>query len=333
MSSNNVNIWKRLFNREERDKPDSARRMAFSRTEKVIAFFISLVIALGLWLLVNLGQQYSMTINLPLNISEVDDEYALVEEPPEYIEVNLFGEGWNLLNIYNNPPSIAINPDSEELNMTEIVRVRMNRFQEVSVQNVQPSNLEIKVEERASRTVPVTPDVEYSFRRQFDFVTGPVVTPDSITFHGAQSLVNEYSELTTERYEFTDIRSDIDEELEIKNPNELLLLEQSTVRLEAGVDEFTEEQVSVPVVVNGMPANRSVRFSPSNITVTFRVPLKQYDQIRESTPFEAYVEYNEIQDDTTGSLTPEIRQADEDLNLQVRNHQPRRVSYYQMVND
>ena len=333
MSSENLNIWRRIFKSDNRVKPDSARRLVFPRTEKVVVFIVSIVIALGLWLLVNLGQQFSITINMPLSISEVDDEYALVEEPPEYIEVNISGEGWNLLNIYSNPPHLTINPDSEQIDIMELVEARMNMFQDISVQDVQPSNLEIQLEELTSRNVPVNPDVEYSFRRQCDFISEPVITPDSVTIYGAQSLVDSYSELTTERYEFTDIREDIDKELEIKKPDELLSLEQHTARLEAGVDEFTEEQVSIPVEVTGIPANRSVRFSPPDITVTFRVPLKEYEQIRESNPFEAHVDYNDIEDDTTGSVAPEITQAVEGPNLQLRNHQPRRVSYYLVVND
>lgn len=305
----------------------------FSRTEKITAFAVAYAIALGLWLLVNLGREYTLNLEVPLQVTELDDEYALVENPPEYAEVTILAEGWKLLNVYNNPPTVPINPSPEPLNLYEMVRDQMNIYPEVNVQQVEPSSLNLNIEERVAKRVPVNPDIDVTFRRQFNFKSQPTISPDSVTISGARSIVEELTELNTRKYEFDDLDDDLQAELELESPSELIQVERNTVDLFAEVTEFTEAEVRLMVRVRGKPENQEVRFSPSVVTVRYDVPLDEFARTQENIPYEAYVNYEDLEQDTTGSISPNITTTMDELNLRLRNYQPRSVSYYKVVQD
>lgn len=331
MDSENNSIWRKWFKREQQEKPESARKMAFPRTEKITAFIVAFAIALGLWLLVNLGREYTLTVQIPLNIASLDEEYALVEELPEYVEATILAEGWKLLNVYNNPPAVPVNPSPEPLNVYELVQEQMNIYPEVNIQQVEPSTLNLNIEERVSRRLPVKPNIEVNFRRQYNFKSEPVVNPDSVTVSGARSLVDGLSGVNTKSYEFNELDSDIEAELELESPSGLIQMGRRTVDFIAEVAEFTEAEVRLLIRVRGIPENEEVRFSPSVITVRYDVPIDQFAQTQESMPYEAYVDYEELERDTTGSVTPTITTTMDELNLRLRSYQPRSVSYYKVV--
>lgn len=333
MTNNIQNIWNKIFRRDQRERPESAQNVIFPKSEKIVALLISVIIALGLWLVVNLGKEYTLSVDMPLNISSVDQDYALAEPPPDYITVTLFGEGWNLLNIYSNPPEISLNPDSERIDFFEVVQQQTRVFQDVSVQSVEPSGLTLQIEERMSRKLPVVPNVDFSFRRQYNFTEEPKIMPDSVTIYGARSLVESYSELPTKSYQFSDINENIEEELELDSINHLLEFDQSSVTLQGSVDEYTEEEVRVSIQVRDKPEDSDIRFSPSSVTVTFRVPLDQYELLDDTDPFEAYVYYSDLEEDRTGSVRPHVSQINSELNLLIRNIQPRSINYYMVVDE
>ena len=333
MEQDNNNNWLKWIKKNPENKPESAQKLVYPKSEKITVFLVAFGIAIGLWLLVNLGREYSLTVEVPLHITDPEDDYALVEQPPGTAKVTVFGEGWNLLNIYNNPPSATISPASEHIDLLEIIQDQMAAHPELSVQKVEPASLLLPVEERITRKVPVHPEVNVSFRRQYNFKGSPTINPDSVTISGARSLVEDIDELTTRSYEFSDVDENLNVELELKSPSELLQLDRERVNYHAEVSEFTEAEVRLLVRVRNQPEGEEVRFTPSVITVRYDVPLDQFGLAQEQIPYEAYVYYEDIEEDTTGVISPVISSTMENLDLRLRSFQPRRVSYYIIIDE
>lgn len=333
MEQDRNNNWLKWIKQKSEDKPESAQRLKYPKSEKITVFLIAFGIALGLWLLVNLGREYTLTVEIPLQISEPEEDYALVEQPPKTATVTILGEGWNLLNVYNNPPSATIRPESDYIDLLEVIQDQMTAHPDLSVQKVEPASLMLTVEERVTRTVPIQPEVNISFRRQFNFKGSPSINPDSVTISGARSLVENIDELTTRSYEFSEVDENLDLELELKPPSDLLQLDRTKIKYYAEVAEYTEAEVRLLVRVRNKPEGEEVRFTPSVITVRYDVPLEQFALAQEQIPYEAYVYYDDIEEDTTGVVSPVISATMEDLDLRLRSYQPRRVSYYIIVDE
>lgn len=304
---------------------------AYARREKIVVFIISFVIALSLWLMVNLSRDFNLNLNLPIELGNIPGNEALARELPEYATVSVKGEGWKLISVYNNPPQIFVDVTEGEVNLYDQVREQMNAVPDVSVLKVQPLILNPDLEPRITKTVPVESQVEVGFRNQYDFVGSPQLTPDSVTISGARSQIADVQSWPTQPVKLEEVRDDIDQVVPLKSAGDLVRLSQPSVQLHARISEYTEGEVRVYLRTHDLPPGRSVTYNPSIITIKYDVPIEEYKQAQELTPFEAYVPYAEIERDSTGFVSPTIEPTGGKLHIKLRSYQPQKVSYYNVV--
>ena len=69
---------------------------------------------------------------------------------------------------------------------------------------------------------------------------------------------------------------------------------------------FTSGSREIEVRMTNGPPDDSFTFEPPLTTVTYNVPLFQFDLAREADDFYAFVPYDEIVEDTTGSVYPMV---------------------------
>lgn len=312
-------------------KSDDDSMSGFGR-EKIAVFTISFILAFGLWLMVNLSRDFNLNINLPINVANVPPDQALREPLPETAIVGISGEGWKLLNIYNNPPSIDVNINDTEINLYDQVRQNMNALPDINVQKVQPLILSVNLEERVEKKVPVISNVELSFQDQFGLLDSTSFEPDSITVTGASSLVESISAWPTDSVMISDISEDIARNIPLQEPEELISIDRSEVFFAAPVTQFTEGEVSVKINTQNLPVTSNVSFSPSYITVRFDVPISNYADLGDTDIFEVYVPYEDLMEDSTGFVRPHIELKEEvDYPIKIRSSQPSRVAYFMVL--
>jgi len=321
-------VWDNVVNRVEEDSPGSG-----INKEKVVVFFVAFVLALCLWLLVNLSRDFSLNINLPITLGNMPEDQALAEDIPDFVTVSIQGEGWKLINVYNNPPQIFLDVTSDNVDLYDQVSQQLNAIPDINVQKVQPLSLSINLEDRATKKVPVKSNVVIQFEDQFNLLGEPSIRPDSVTISGAKTIIGRIESWGTDSMAISDVSREIDTEVPLKDPGELLTVIPQTVQLTAEVGEFTENEVKVPVRTRNLPVGRNITFSPSSITVRYSVPLGEYSELRDINPFTAYVTYGMIQEDSTGFVTPRIEVSADRFNINIQGHQPQKVAYFMVIND
>lgn len=300
--------------------------------EKLVVFTVSFILAFCLWLMVNLNRDFNLDINLPISVVNIPEDQALSKPLPASATVGISGEGWKLINIYNNPPSINLNVTQPEINLYDQVRQNMNALPDIRVQKVQPLMISADLEEKVTKSVPVISRVNMSFRDQYGLV-GPVsVNPDSITVTGAASLVESITAWPTDSVEISDISDDISRTLGLTEPDDLIEINRTEVQITAPVEQFTEGEVRVNVVTRNLPVTSNVSFSPTSIRVKFDVPITHYADLEGRNIFEAYVTYEDLMDDSTGFVQPKIELREKvDYPINIRSHQPRHVAYFMVL--
>ncbi|HEX6981354.1 MAG TPA: CdaR family protein [Balneolaceae bacterium] len=317
-------VWHNITTQTDEDAADMGR-------ERMVVFIVSLILALCLWLMVNLSRDYNLNIQLPVSLGAVPEDRALAENLPESATVSVMGEGWKLINIYNNPPVINVDVNDEQVNLYSQVQQQMN-IPRIEVQKVQPLILTLELQERITKKVPVRPNVEVSFEEQYGLTGSPTIQPDSVTISGAASLVQDIYAWPTDSVHFTDVSQNLSRVVELKTGNELISLSQNQVIFNADVAQFTEGEAEVEISSRGFPEGRDVTFSPTSITIKYNVPIKEYPQIADSKVFNAYVTYEQILQDSTGLVTPQIEQViDEKYNIKISSFNPGQVSYFRIV--
>ncbi len=325
------NRFREFISGSEEKTPNETDAGILEGKEKIIAFSVALFFAICLWLIVNMSRDFNVTVDIPVRLMNLPDDTALSTPIPDYVSVNVAGEGWNLIPIYSNPPMVSISAESERVNMQEQIRNQIGAFSDLNIIQVQPAELRIEKEERATKRIPVIKQVDINLRDQYGFVSDPRIEPDSVTVTGAASKVDTITSWETDQATFDDVNRSIDRTINLKSPERGVRIEPSEVRLQAQIAEFTEAEVRIPVRTRNMPPGEAVTYNPSSVTVRFHVPITQYTNVVDIRPFSAYVDYNELEADTTGLISPTIETDSELFNVRIRGFRPNRVTYFKIV--
>ncbi|MCA1802046.1 MAG: hypothetical protein LC662_06265 [Rhodothermaceae bacterium] len=313
---------RRKLAREKEDIPQS---------ERIVVFIFAFMIALSMWLLVNLGRDFNLTLNLPVMHADPPEGQAFITEIPRSANTTVSGEGWKLISIYNNPPQVIVPVEEGTINVFEAVQASLSNFPDVSVSKVQPMIVNVNTEEKMEKRVPIRNDLTIETRRRFNVIGSISITPDSVTVSGARSLIEPIEFWPTEAGELEDVKENLDIEVQLRTAQRLIDVQTEKVRIKAEIAEFTEAEVRIPVITRNLPAGRRVSYSPSVLTVRYDVPINQYSEATSVIPFQAYVNYSTIVNDTTGYVTPQIEPDIEGLDVRLRSYQPRRVSYFNVM--
>ncbi|WP_138431733.1 CdaR family protein [Fodinibius saliphilus] len=311
-------------------KSDEEAELEIGR-ERIVVFAVALILAFCFWLMVNLSRDYNLNVELPISLGAVPENKALAEDLPDKATVSVSGEGWKLINLYNNPPSINVDVTNEEVNVYDQVQQRMNTLPDISVQKVQPLVLTVELEESASKKVPVLSRVNVSFDKQYDFIEQPVITPDSITITGARSLLDDITAWPTDSVDISGVSTDLSRSVQLKEASKLVNLSRQQVEFNGTVSQFTEGEMEVDVSARDLPLGRSISFSPSSITVTYRVPIGEYNDVQKINPFTAYITDRQIKQDSSGFITPKIEQTENKYHIKIRSFQPRSIAYFMVL--
>ncbi len=323
--------FRNFFSGDSGSKSEDADNVYSENREKIIAFCIAFLFSLCLWFIVNLSRDFNVTIEVPIEVSDLPADVTVSNEIPPAASVNLSGEGWNIISVYNNPPIVLVNAQSGQVNLADQIRNQVGAFSDLNIIQVEPSQLTIETEQRATKTVPIVNSVQLNLQEQFGLMSDPVLSPDSVMVSGAESKLVDITQWETEEIRLDNVAQDLQREVALKPPDAGMTLEPESINFEVNVAEFTEAEVRVPVRTRNLPAGEAVTYNPSAITVRFDVPLDQYSEIQGSRPFRAYVDYSVIEQDSSGRVAPEIEVVDTDHIVRMRSFQPPRVSYFRIV--
>ena len=305
----------------------------FVANEKVIAFLIAFIFAFFLWFVINLNRDFTIDLDLPVMIENMPEEKALSSSVPAYASVSLSGEGWQLISLYNNPPRVNLSIESDQVNLFDQVRQQLGVNMDVRVVNVQPTTVEVSLEDKMTRKVPVITRMDITLDDQYGIIGRPVIEPDSVTLTGAISKISNVMAWETEPVELQNVRKDVEKRLSLAPSDDIISIEPGEVLYKVEVAEFTEGEVKVPVRTRNMPPGKAVTYNPSSITVTYTVPIDEFADVQNIRPFIAYVSYQSILEDNTGYITPEIERVVEEYHVRLKNYSPLQVAYFNIVDD
>lgn len=325
--SSTGNWFYRIFSRSD------AETTYLHKGEILFVFLLGCLIAVSLWLLVNLGKEFHLTVNIPLEITNYSDGMAFSTPPPDEISIGVSGIGWNLVSLYRNPPGISIRYEEGLVDITEIVQSQLASYSDVTVQKVNPSFITVEMEPIAVKRVPVIPDLDVRLKTQYEISGFVRVSPDSVTVSGAESIIDTINFWPTERLQLRNVQQAVNRSLHLASLDGIHIRDTTQVDVAFDVTEFTEGEIRIYVRARNVPDGQQIRFNPSVISVRYDVPIEFFSEAQEAIPYEAFVNFSDILRDTTGFVVPDVRPTMHDINLRLRSFQPRRVSYFKVISE
>lgn len=259
-----------------------------------------------LWLFSSLSESYTKSFDIKTTIENLSDEEAFVALPPEEVTVVVKGEGLQLLQMYYNPPRLAIDANEAQLSVQDAIERRLPL--NVTVERTLPVVLTLQKEDRVRKKVPIVPRAEVSWPATHDIVQPIAVFPDSVEVSGAPTVLEAIKDWPTTFVEHTDVKDSLSVAVPLVDTLAgLVALDVSSTQLTAVTTQFTEGTRELEVELKDIPSMfDALTLDPPLIEVRYRVPLSQYQMALTASDFLASVSYDALRDDTTGYIVPAL---------------------------
>lgn len=298
------------------------------RPRRWIAIVLSLLVGFLLWFTFSMREQYSVVVEMPIEVGRLPEGRALSTLPPSYARVTVQGEGWELLKLQRTPPALTLNAMEEQVDVFAAASESSRLPPGLSVQSVSPGSVRLELEPEVTRTVPIELVSEVETAPDFDLVGPPRIAPDSVRVTGARSIVLALDAFPTRPLEAEDVRQTFTIRLPLSDTlRGLVRTNIGSVEATVPVALFTEATRELMVRVEGAPPGAPlVVLIPSRVEVTYRVPVDQYERSLRTPDFYAFIPYATIVNDASGSVQP-VLQLPPDLVIRDARVEPRRVRY------
>jgi YbbR domain-containing protein len=138
---------------------------------------------------------------------------------------------------------------------------------------IRPQTVELQLERRVSRRVPVEPRLRLSAAPGFAVIRPVLLQPDSVTLRGAETEVASVERVATEQAVLEELRTTVTRELQLAPPEGLRSVDwdPEAVLATVEVDSLVERSVERPVQLRG-PAAGMVALDRESVEVRLRGP-------------------------------------------------------------
>ena len=303
--------------------------------------FGATLIALALWGVLSLSQDYSWDINVPLEVRIDTTEETLAESIPRFIRVTARGDGWTLMQIAlgrdllcrispSEQPAVSddstrIYTFSERDLLTNIVNVPAT----VRLEDAAPRGLRLVVTDIASKTVPLYyPAFSIDTREGFQVIGTPRVWPDSVRLSGPAETLEKITRWYTSPLNLSDVFQPVRTSVPVNDSlYGVITISPDRAQVQVEVQEIAEVTFeNLPVINRGTAGDTTIRLLlyPQRVTVTLRGGAADLGRLSEGDVV-PYIQL--IQGiDTTGFVRPTISLPTQG-NASVINITPERIRY------
>ena len=252
-----------------------------------------------------MSKDYNRRLFVPLQYSNLSSSFVLTSDPPEHVEVEVRGSGFELLgeqwSLDNNPISIDLNAAKSlfssnryyiptiEFRTKLIKRIGANQ----SLRYIIPDTIYFRTEKRFKKRIPIQADLNLNFESGYNLRTEAILQPDSIEISGPESFIDTVQRIRTVKKEYTALNDTLEDQLELKSfEMEGVDLSNQSVQLFLAVEKFTEKKLSISLEVLNQFDEREIKTFPDEIDAYFLVPLSKYEYL-DTTVMLAQCKYSE----------------------------------------
>ena len=279
-------------------------------------FVLSVLLAFLVWFLVNLSQQYTGVISVPVVAQCNLDGYGTESSNTVLVSARCRAEGFRLVREFSRRDRQAV---KVKFNKSDLRRMGpgvfcviggaknsyINQFfgDDAQLEAFITDTLRFVFPVENHKKVPVDVPLSVSCRSQF-MQSGPFrVMPDSITVYGSEEKLEAVERVTTGRLFLSDIASSQHGLLKL-NPIKDVRLSADEVSYELPVSRYVELTANVNLEVWNVPAGSSLQVYPPTAQVYLRCafPIAK-DPLN---TLRLYIDWRDFSSSLTGRCVPRV---------------------------
>lgn len=258
---------------------------SFKLQEDRAMLIMCIGIAFVFWILVKLSQTYPTVKPVMLNV-EMPEDRCLLRMPPADVQAELRGTGWDLMleHFYHSriPVFISMLDNSNlYLNQNRLrTEIRNSlRFSAIEVLSVNYENLEIELDQKVNKRVPIVLEKELAFSPGNQLRQVPALVPDSVTVVGPAQILDSLEFWPTSLLQLSDVKTSTSIAVPLEPAPPALQIEPQQIQVDLEVEQFTEKTLYIPVSISHAPVGDSLKIFPDKIQLTCQVGLSRYNEL------------------------------------------------------
>ncbi|MEQ8878032.1 MAG: hypothetical protein RLQ12_00295 [Cyclobacteriaceae bacterium] len=239
---------------------------------------ISLIGATTFWFFNALNKSYDTTINYPVEFTFSQDSNVVMQPLPASIRINVSSGGWNLLRktSWFNVPPIEIpleQPDKiKYIDRGKLFPLVVNQMSELKVNHIVSDSLFLFIESKKTKNVLLRLDSTKIPLSPKHRITSPIsIKPDSILLIGPSSFIDSLQSEYSLVLNMQNIDDPVNQNIHVNLPNNLIESEPKEINVSFDVEQFVEEQITVPVELAGFPRDSSRYLETGEVIINYLV--------------------------------------------------------------
>ena len=286
------------------------------RGREWIVFVLSILLAFLVWFLVNLSQQYTGVISVPVVAQCNIDGYGTESSNTVLVSARCRTEGFRLVREFSRrdrqPVKVKFNKSDLRRTAPGVFCViggaknsYINQFfgEDAQLEAFITDTLRFIFPVENHKKVPVTVPLSVSCQSQF-MQSGPFrVMPDSITVYGSEEKLEAVERVITNRLLLTEVSTSQHGLLKL-NPIKDVRLSADEVSYELPVSRYVELTANVNLEVWNVPAGSSLQVYPPTAQIYLRCafPIAK-DPL---STLRMYIDWRDFSSSLTGRCVPHV---------------------------
>jgi len=243
---------------------------------------ISLLVAIGLWLLVNAGQRDAeVSLQIPVAYRGLPANLMIVNAHPEF--VNLVVSGPSTLLSLLDPDRLTLRLDLAGVTPGEAdFNIGPDRFSvphQTRIERISPAQIRLDIDQLASRELPVHLSVTGRAARGYT-ISAVDVKPSTVTVTGPGRDVSRLQKLETVPFDVNGASEDVSRQVSLINPGGLLRLSTGQVVATVRLQEVVADRRFRELEIRVRDAAQEYGIEPHRAEVTVRGPASKLSTLK-----------------------------------------------------
>jgi len=279
---------------------------------KLMVFLVCVAVSLLSWLMINLGQEYSSTVLVPVSYVNFPQNKVLLNNIPNQLAVNVNGSGYDLLQ-YDDKlmlDTLVINLDNLKMSsfgdyergyldpaiLSQSLQKRINGA--IGINRVLSDSIEFLFDLKVSRVVKVKPVVQYSLEAGHVLLDSIAAFPSEVEIFGPLTLLDTLQYIKTKVINTGELNAKkaFVGMLDIDRFGKDARVYPDSVKVQIDVDRLTEKRFMITPEQLNVPDSLRLLTFPTNVEVISQIPISKFNDISKSE-FSVSVDYLDLQKD------------------------------------
>lgn len=261
----------------------------YLRKTKLKTFLFFLFVAVIFWVLTKFTREYSATVQAKIAYINLPENVMLGSMNKDLITFDVTANGFEFLFYKIKQPEIIIkvmqyySEGSKRITLSKeeligLITAQLN--QGLSVKNLSVNELTINLDAVISKKVAIIPKIDFNFEKGFKPTDSIVVIPDSVEIYGPSGTLANINFIQTKTLTRQNIQNSVSEKVNLQFTNKnILKIVPSKVQINLTVQEFSEQQMVVPITVINAPPELNLKVIPGTVTIRYDVSVNDFNNI------------------------------------------------------